>query len=128
MLADPAATEVLERREERGGEQSADSAAVEGQDAEGGRLFRRRVVSETERRSVHDVPAGPGPGWSRPDSDREPIRRPFQTDLGRRGHVTRERRGGHDRRAREIALAADAHAVLPVAVEGGDGALARLQG
>src|SRR5436309_7212255 len=42
---------------------------------------------------------------------------PFQAELRGRRHVTGERGGGDDRRAGEIAFAADTHPVLPVPVE-----------
>src|ERR1700730_15892086 len=43
---------------------------------------------------------------------------PRPAQLARRCHVPDQRRRGDDRRAREIAFAAEAHPVLPVAVEG----------
>src|SRR5579862_1836146 len=60
-------------------------------------------------------------------SDAELIRVPLKADFIRGRHVAGDRRGRHDRGAREIAFAAEAHAVQPVAVEGGDGALAALE-
>ena len=48
---------------------------------------------------------------------------PAEPELGRRRHVAGERRGGNHRRRCEITFAADAHAVLPVAIERGDRAL-----
>ena len=52
---------------------------------------------------------------------------PCQPELVRRRHVADERRGGDDGRAGEIAFAAEAHAVLPVAVERRDRALPFLE-
>src|SRR5438445_6888983 len=49
---------------------------------------------------------------------------PLQAQLARRRHVAHERRRDHDCRAREIAFTAEAHPVLPVAVERRDRALA----
>src|ERR1051326_1333293 len=57
----------------------------------------------------------------------ELLRIPLQPELARRRHVSGERRRGDDRRARQIAFAADAHAILPVAIERGDRALTFLQ-
>src|SRR5262245_37062824 len=56
-------------------------------------------------------------------SDTVDLGLPFEPKLPRRRHVAHERRGGDDSRTREVAFAAESHAVLPVAVEGGDGAL-----
>src|SRR5476649_199194 len=64
----------------------------------------------------------------RSGSNTEIIGIPFQAELARRRHVADERRRGDDHRAREIALAAEAHAVLPVAIERGDRALPLLEG
>src|SRR5215471_14379400 len=55
--------------------------------------------------------------------DAEAFRIPRQAQLRRRGHVPDERGGRHDRGTREVAFAAESHAVLPVAVERRDGAL-----
>src|SRR6185295_11987999 len=52
---------------------------------------------------------------------------PFQTELARRRHVADERRRCDDGRARQVPFAAQPHAVLPVAVERRDRALALLQ-
>src|SRR5438067_9763577 len=52
---------------------------------------------------------------------------PFETELAWRRHVAEERGGGDDRGAGEVAFAAEAHAVLPVAVERGDRALAGME-
>src|ERR1700721_1080205 len=56
-------------------------------------------------------------------SNTESIGIPRQSELARRRHVPDQRRGGDHRRAREVAFAAKAHAVLPVAIERGDRAL-----
>src|SRR5258705_347298 len=48
---------------------------------------------------------------------------PLEPELRGRRHVAGERGCGHDGRTRQVALAADAHAVLPVAVERRDRAL-----
>src|ERR1035437_1823320 len=48
---------------------------------------------------------------------------PLEPRFARRRHVADQRRRGDDGGAGEIAFAAEAHAVLPVAVERGDGAL-----
>jgi hypothetical protein len=53
-------------------------------------------------------------------SDPESLRFPCETELVGRCHVAEERRLRDDRRAGEISLAADAHPVLPVPVEGSD--------
>src|SRR5439155_18601551 len=47
----------------------------------------------------------------------ETLRAPFDAELARRTHVAEHRGRRDDRGAREIAEAADAHAVRPVAVE-----------
>ena len=52
---------------------------------------------------------------------------PLEAELGRRRHVADQRRGGDDGGAGEVAFAAESHAVLPVAVERRDRALARRQ-
>src|SRR5207247_5547746 len=57
------------------------------------------------------------------NSDTELLRVPLQPKLARRRHVADERRGGDDGGAGKIAFAADAHTVLPVAIERRDGAL-----
>src|SRR5579871_3329583 len=62
-----------------------------------------------------------------PMSDAELIRVPFQAELARRRHVAYQRRGGDDGGAREISLAAEAHPILPVAVERRDRALPFLE-
>src|SRR5438128_7455801 len=61
------------------------------------------------------------------NSDTELLRVPFQPKLARWRHVADERRGGDDGGAGKVALAADAHAVLPVAIERRDGALSLAQ-
>src|SRR6202163_4535340 len=61
--------------------------------------------------------------WPRTTSDTEQIGVPRQPELARRRHVTNQRGRGDDRRAREVAFAANAHPVLPVAIERGDRAL-----
>src|SRR4030095_2393654 len=61
-------------------------------------------------------------------SDTEFLRIPLQPELARRRHVAHERRCGHHGRTREIAFSAEAHAVLPVAIERRNRALARMQG
>src|ERR1700730_8983480 len=61
--------------------------------------------------------------WPRTDSHPEQIGVPRQPELARRRHVTNQRGRGDDRRAREVAFAANAHPVLPVAIERGDRAL-----
>src|SRR6185436_18723812 len=53
---------------------------------------------------------------------------PGEPQLPRRSHVAQKCRGSDHGGAREIALAAHAHAVGPVAIERGDGALAAGQG
>jgi hypothetical protein len=53
------------------------------------------------------------------------IRIPFQPELRGWRHVAGERRSGHDGRAGEVTFAADAHAILPVAIERRDRALTR---
>src|SRR5258708_28160221 len=62
-----------------------------------------------------------------PALDPMPLRLPLQGKLARRGHVAEQGRRGDDGPAREIALAALAHAVLPVAIERRDRALALLE-
>src|SRR5436309_739227 len=57
------------------------------------------------------------------NSDTELLRVPLQPKLARRRHVADERRGGDDGGAGKVAFTADAHAVLPVAIERCDGAL-----
>src|SRR2546427_1754357 len=57
------------------------------------------------------------------NSDTELLRVPLQPKLARRRHVANERRSGDDGGAGKVAFAADAHAVLPVAIERRDGAL-----
>src|SRR6266851_3080332 len=57
-------------------------------------------------------------------SDAELIRVPFESQLARRGHVADQRRCGDNDGARQEPFAAQAHAVLPVAVERGDRPLA----
>src|SRR5438876_10899367 len=69
--------------------------------------------------------AGPVRGGA---SDLEPLGHPAQAQLARRAHVAEQRRGCHHRGARQVALAAHAHSVRPVAVERGDGALAGGEG
>src|SRR5215472_9723279 len=64
---------------------------------------------------------------SRCDSDAELIRVPFEAELARRRHVAGERGRGDHRWRREIAFAAEAHAVLPVAIERRDRALTLLE-
>src|SRR5688572_2616780 len=61
------------------------------------------------------------------DLDAKSFGIPPQTELAGRRHVADERRGGDDGGAGEVAFAAESHPVLPVAVERGDGALARSQ-
>src|SRR4026209_395672 len=51
------------------------------------------------------------------------LRFPLQPELARRRPVADEGRRGDHGRARQVAFAAEAHAVLPVAVEGRDRAL-----
>src|SRR5262252_704252 len=60
-------------------------------------------------------------------SDAELFRIPLEAELVRRRHVTDDRGRGDDRGAREVAFAADAHAILPVAIERRDRALAGVQ-
>src|SRR4029450_4884955 len=48
---------------------------------------------------------------------------PREPELAWRRHVADERGGRHDRGARQIALAAEAHAILPATSEGREGAL-----
>src|SRR6266850_714553 len=60
---------------------------------------------------------------ARCESDAELIRIPVEAEFARRRHIADERRGGDDGGAGEIAFAAEPHAVLPVAIEGGDRAL-----
>src|SRR5262245_50798462 len=50
----------------------------------------------------------------------EGVRIPLQPQLARRRHVPDQGRGGDDRWAGQVTLAAEAHAVLPVAIERGD--------
>src|SRR5439155_13807510 len=54
----------------------------------------------------------------------EALRTPLDPELARGRHVAEERGRRDNCRTREIAEAADTHAVRPVAVERGDGALA----
>src|SRR6185503_9638530 len=61
------------------------------------------------------------------DSDTERFRAPLEAQLVGRRHVADQRRRGDDHRAGEKAFAAEAHPVLPVAIEGGDRALALVQ-
>src|SRR6185436_17239994 len=61
---------------------------------------------------------------ARSDSNTEFLRVPFQPELAGRSHVAEQRRRGHDHRAGEVAFAAEPHAVLPVAIERRDRALA----
>src|SRR5262245_44749559 len=60
-------------------------------------------------------------------SDRETLGAPIEPELAGRRHVAEERRCGDDGRAREVALAAQSHAILPIAIEGRDGALSGAQ-
>src|SRR5262245_10647371 len=60
-------------------------------------------------------------------SDTKFLRIPLQPQLARRRHVADERRRRHHRRAGEIAFAAEAHAVLPIAVERRDRAFTGVQ-
>src|SRR6266536_3878497 len=57
-------------------------------------------------------------------SDAESVRLPGEAELARGSHVAEQSGRCDDRGAREVSLSADAHPVLPVAVEGGNGALA----
>src|SRR5689334_6584561 len=57
----------------------------------------------------------------------ERLGRPRETQLARRAHVAEQRARGHDGRTGEVALAADAHAVRPVAVERRDRLLPGLE-
>src|SRR5438445_11705276 len=57
-------------------------------------------------------------------SDAKFFRIPFQSELARRRHISDERGGRDDRRARKIAFAAQTHPVLPVSIERRDRALA----
>ena len=57
-------------------------------------------------------------------SDAERFGLPFEPELGRRRHEAEQRGGRDDGGAREVALAAETHAVLPVAIERRDRALA----
>src|SRR5690349_14416040 len=50
-------------------------------------------------------------------SDTEFLRIPLQPQLAGGRHVSDQRGRRDDRRAREVALAAEAHAILPVAIE-----------
>jgi hypothetical protein len=52
---------------------------------------------------------------------------PFQPELRGWRHIASERRSGHDGRAGEVTLAANAHAILPIAIECRDRALTRLE-
>ena len=63
--------------------------------------------------------------WPRSRSHAKELGVPRQPELGRRRHVAEQRRGGDDGGAGEVAFAAESHAVLPVAVERRDRALAR---
>src|SRR5262245_11269242 len=65
--------------------------------------------------------------WDSRVSDTEFLWIPFQAKLTRRGHVPDERRCGNHGGARKVAFAANAHAVLPVAVERGNRPLAGVQ-
>src|SRR5438552_5264825 len=58
----------------------------------------------------------------------EALRAPLDAELARGRHVAEQGGRRDDRGAREVPEAADAHAVCPVAVEGGDRALAFPQG
>src|SRR5207237_7900273 len=60
-------------------------------------------------------------------SDAELFGVPLDSELARRRHVADDRRGRHDGGAGEITFAAKAHAVLPVAIERGDRALAGVE-
>src|SRR5262249_11779939 len=71
------------------------------------RRRRRRTSSATARRS-----------------DRERLGLPHEPQLGRRAHVAEQRARRDDAGRGEIAFAADAHAVRPVAIEARDRALA----
>src|SRR5262249_7796699 len=57
----------------------------------------------------------------------EPFRLPLDAELARRAHVAEQGRRGHDRWRGEVAKTAHAHAVRPVATDGGDGGLALSQ-
>src|SRR5215467_3004650 len=61
---------------------------------------------------------------SRCESDAELIGIPFDAELARRSHIADERRRGDDGGTRQVALAAEAHAILPVAIERRNRALA----
>src|SRR5262249_2452311 len=75
------------------------------------------------------APAGcaPAPRAGSAGSDRERLGLPHQAQLARRTHVAEHRARGHHAGGREVALAAHAHAVRPVAVEARDRTLARLE-
>src|SRR5437763_14126045 len=65
------------------------------------------------------------PGWGRRSvALDDALRAPLDAELARGRHVAEQGGRRDDRGAREVPQAADAHAVCPVAVEGGDRALA----
>src|SRR5437773_12511534 len=69
------------------------------------------------------------PGWGRRSvALDEALRAPLDGELARGRHVAEQGGRRDDCGAREVPEAADAHAVCPVAVEGGDRALALPQG
>src|SRR5262245_20358275 len=82
-----------------------------------------RSVESLNLSAVPYTSVFPSGGSSR--SDGEALRDPGEAQLRRRRHVAGESGRGHHGGAGEISLAADAHTILPVAVEGGDGALPR---
>src|SRR4051812_9466407 len=75
------------------------------------------MLSATTRSFSNAIRPGP------PFLDPELLGIPCQPELARRRHIPDQRRRGDHDRTGEVALAAEAHAVLPVAVERRDRAL-----
>ena len=82
--------------------------------------FRLRLLAAEEDMPScdrHTDRGGDARSESAESSDTEVLRVPRQAELVGRRHVAEQRRRRHDGGAGQIAFAAEAHAVLPVAVE-----------
>src|ERR1051325_6822261 len=84
-----------------------------------------RVATRTPMLSA--IGSSLGSVIARSRSDAELVRIPGDAELVGRRHVADERRCRHHGGAGEVTFAAQAHAVLPVAIERRDRALARVQ-